>query len=240
LTYSNENVDSKYDNYDNDPLVDYFDNEGDFLKNSIALTGRYDNRDNIVNTHKGQYHNYSMEYSGLGGSVKFNKYRGQSSCFIPVADNFTGMFHLKGAYLQEIDDVNDTERFYLGGVSSIRGYKYRDIDNGEDSIVLSDGTLYTKKVGGNAMVQFNAEFKVPLYTEQGFFGVVFYDSGMVWDGPGNINKTFSFDQIRQTAGGGVRWYSPIGPLALDYGVIIDDIGDTGEGRWEFSMGGTFF
>lgn len=39
-------------------------------------------------------------------------------------------------------------------------------------------------------------------------------------------------------GAGVRWYSPIGPLRLEYGYVVDKTGllDDSKGRWEFTIG----
>ncbi len=63
-------------------------------------------------------------------------------------------------------------------------------------------------------------------------GVVFYDAGNTWDGG------YHLDDLRMTAGAGVRWYSPIGPLRLEYGYVLDRRGlnDDATGRWEFTIG----
>jgi outer membrane protein insertion porin family len=42
--------------------------------------------------------------------------------------------------------------------------------------------------------------------------------------------------MRQTAGFGVRWYSPIGPLRLEYGFVLDRKTDESIGRFEFTIG----
>jgi len=61
-------------------------------------------------------------------------------------------------------------------------------------------------------------------------GVVFYDTGNTWDGG------YQFNDMRQTVGAGIRWYSPIGPLRLEYGHVLDRRANEAAGRWEFSIG----
>ena len=48
-----------------------------------------------------------------------------------------------------------------------------------------------------------------------------------------------FDDLRTTAGVGLRWYSPIGPLRIEYGYVINggkDLNDESRGCWEFTIG----
>jgi outer membrane protein insertion porin family len=63
-------------------------------------------------------------------------------------------------------------------------------------------------------------------------GVVFYDAGNSW------NSGIHLNDLRQTAGVGLRWYSPIGPLRLEYGWVLDrgNLQDDATGRWEFTIG----
>jgi len=85
-------------------------------------------------------------------------------------------------------------------------------------------------------MQFNVEYIIPLIKEAGVVGVLFYDTGNVYDGYSNI----SFSGLRQTAGFGFRWYSPMGPLRIENGYILDPKeGESRSGRWEFTMGGAF-
>jgi outer membrane protein insertion porin family len=67
-------------------------------------------------------------------------------------------------------------------------------------------------------------------------GVVFFDTGEVF---GN-DETVDFGQLRESIGGGIRWYSPVGPIRVEYGHILDPKSGFGEGgRWEFTMGTAF-
>jgi outer membrane protein insertion porin family len=84
-------------------------------------------------------------------------------------------------------------------------------------------------------VQFNFEVIFPLFEDQGLAGVVFYDTGQVYG-----EESVDFGDLRSSAGGGIRWYSPVGPIRIEYGYVLDPIPGYGEGgRWEFAMGGSF-
>jgi outer membrane protein insertion porin family len=46
--------------------------------------------------------------------------------------------------------------------------------------------------------------------------------------------------LRSSVGFGFRWYSPMGPLRIEYGHKLDvQEGEDSGGRWEFSMGSAF-
>jgi outer membrane protein insertion porin family len=143
--------------------------------------------------------------------------------------------HGEAGYVQELDGYTlpDYEKFYLGGMNSVRGFDFQGIYiegvNDEGSIT---------KEGGEKYVQFNFELTYPLLKDMGIVGVVFYDTGNVYDSDDPID----LGDLRQSAGYGIRWYSPIGPIRIEGGHILDPIEERGEDssvQWEFSMGGTF-
>ncbi len=51
-----------------------------------------------------------------------------------------------------------------------------------------------------------------------------------------MGQRLSFDDLRQTAGVGIRWYSPIGPLRLEWGYVLDRKADESASRFEFTIG----
>ena len=93
-------------------------------------------------------------------------------------------------------------------------------------------------VGGEAMVQFNFELVFPLLKDLGVQGVVFFDTGRIYETASDID--FNLGDLRKSAGGGIRWLSPMGPLDIEYGFILDPKEtDHGPGNFEFSMGSSF-
>jgi outer membrane protein insertion porin family len=86
------------------------------------------------------------------------------------------------------------------------------------------------------MQVYNVEYRFPLLKNQGLFGVVFFDVGGVYkSGVRGADDT----GLRPSVGGGVRWYSPLGPLRVEYGFNLDPRDDEDSGQVEFSIGATW-
>jgi len=200
--------------------------EGENTTSSITTGLIYDSRNKIYNPTKGSRHSISVEYAGLGGDVAFTKYLGETGWYIPVFKDIVTFLHGEIGYVQENSggDLPDYERSYLGGLNSLRGYDWRDVyvldENGDE-------------IGGDKYVQFNVEILFPLLKKEGLVGLLFYDTGNVY----NDGESIDLGDLRETAGFGFRWYSPMGPIRLERGYIIDDEGSGGQ--WEFGMGGAF-
>jgi outer membrane protein insertion porin family len=119
-------------------------------------------------------------------------------------------------------DLPISNRYVLGGINSLRGFRYVGPTYGGTSDVI----------GGTDMLIFNVELIFPFIKDAGMKLVAFYDAGNSWD-----NK-YDMGDLRQSVGAGIRWYSPIGPLRLEYGHIINngELNDDNSGRWEFTIG----
>ncbi|NNG00655.1 MAG: outer membrane protein assembly factor BamA [Desulfobacteraceae bacterium] len=221
-------------------VTDIKDIEDDASKNVKELSGqnvssgvtgalRYDSRDRLFNPTEGANHRISAEYTGLGGDIAFTKYLAETGWYVPIYKGLVGFVHGEGGYVYKnpTGKLPDYEKFYLGGPNSLRGFGYKDI-HVEDS----DGD----KIGGNTYVQGNLELIFPIFEKAGVMGVVFYDTGNVF----GREEAIDVENLRQSAGYGFRWYSPLGPMRIENGYILDprDGEETG-GRWEFTMGQAF-
>jgi len=232
VTYEYENADIK--DVAADASNSTLDLEGETVVTS-SLTTRlgYDSRNRIFNATEGQNHSISLEYSGLGGDIGFTKILAETGWFIPLYKSLVGFFHAETGYVAEHSGkiLPDWERFYLGGINSVRGFDWRDISPTE---INRNG--YLTKIGGDKFIQFNVETKFPLAKDKGLWGVVFVDAGDVYNNDEDLDLT----DLRKSTGLGVRWYSPMGPLRLEYGYVLDPVeGEERGGRWEFTMGGAF-
>ncbi len=211
---------------------DYTDvDAGNYVTSSVTLSLRYDSRNSAFNPTRGSEHSVSVEYAGdwLGGEIDFTKYIVETGWYHPLFWKFTGFLHGKAGFLDDRsdDDIDiDYERFYLGGISSVRGYDWQDIN------ATPEGE--TEERGGEKFVQFNAEVSFPLIEEMKLVGVLFYDAGDAYE----KSEDIAWDDLYTSFGGGIRWYSPMGPIRIEYGSILNGKEYSG-GRWEFSMGGTF-
>ncbi len=200
------------------------DFEGTSTQSTVSAELRYDSRNRIFNPTEGSEHSFSVEYAGFGGDIAFTKYIGKTGWYFPIYKGTVGFLHAKAGHVRENPDgrLPDWERFYLGGINSLRGFDWRSI-----SPVNEEGV----KIGGDKFIQFNAEYLVPLFPDMGIFGVAFFDTGNAY----NNDEDIDLNNMRESAGLGFRWFSPVGPIRLEYGFILDRREGEGSGRWEFSM-----
>ncbi|GFO61590.1 outer membrane protein assembly factor BamA [Geomonas silvestris] len=186
----------------------------------------------------------SIEFAGLGGSNRFLRYVTEHTYFHPVA--FGSVASVRGTlgYIQGLGKgVPIDERFYLGGISSLRGYAGRTVSpylapwvttndyNGNETTAQNHVYL-----GGLMEAVANVEYTFPLLKDAGLKGVVFFDAG-------NCDNTFksTFGSVLTSYGFGFRWFSPIGPLRLEYGIPLNPRQgvDSSSGKLEFSIGSIF-
>ncbi len=205
------------------------DQEGTHSTSSITATLRRDTRDAIFNTTRGSNNYVQVEYAGLGGTNKFTKYTAGSGWFFPLFWGTVFAAQGKVGYVQEnaADGLPLYEKFYLGGINSLRGFEFASV--GPKDPATGD------TIGGEKMLQFNFEFIFPLLADMGLKGLVFFDTGNAWA----ESEDYSLSDLRRSAGLGVRWYSPVGPLRLEYGWILDRKEGENAGAWEFTIGSMF-
>lgn len=170
----------------------------------------------------GTYNTASAEFSGLGGD-EFQKYTAESSIFIPTWWKLVLVLHSRAGYISgkypEVEALR-YERFYLGGMDTIRGY-------GNYSIVPPG----YEENGGNQMALLNVEYRFPIYSA--VRGLVFFDMGQTWG-----DNEWPWERIspRKSIGAGVR-LDLMGALArLEYAIPLDS---TRGGQFLFDIGPAF-
>ena len=115
---------------------------------------------------------------------------------------------------EELRTLPISERFFAGGDVTVRGFA---LDRLGEPIGEPGGTIDQDGFpqGGNAMLIFNGEVRVPVTGNIGVVG--FLDVGNVYDRVGNMRLT----RLRGGAGFGVRYRSPVGPIRVDLGFKLD-------------------
>ncbi|MCU0598455.1 MAG: outer membrane protein assembly factor BamA [Desulfobacterales bacterium] len=222
--YISYNYDDSYiDDIDED-ASEYIE-QGSYTESSVSVSTVYDSRNRMFNPTEGASHKATVQYAGIGGNVGFTKITAETGWYYPLFWSTVGFLHAESGYVWENKYLPDYDRFYLGGINSLRGFDWREV-----SPVDENGYEY----GGDRYIQFNVEYLFPIIKDAGFMGLLFYDTGNAFDG-GPLDLT----ELRETAGGGIRWYSPMGPLRLEHGTILDRKPGEDSGRWEFSIGGFF-
>lgn len=197
---------------------------GKTTASNVSLGLTRDTTDDNIFPSRGSKNSLGMDYTGglLGGDTAFVRYQATSAWFFPLPLNTT--FGIRGrlGYMQGHGgkDVPVYERFFLGGMSSLRGLR----------TIGPVDTLTGDVIGGLTMFNANVEYLFPLLKDAGMKGVLFYDTGNAW------LSGYRLDDLRHTAGVGIRWYSPIGPLRLEWGYVLDRKEGETPSRWEFTIG----
>ena len=204
-----------------------------------------DTRNRIYDATKGSRHSLEVEYAGgpLGGDNGFTRLEGSTSWYFPLFWGMTFHSKLAGGAVDENSDEHLPvyEKFYLGGLTTIRGFDSGEISPveiveynfiQENAPATGPGTgaanFYENRVGGLAMWYSNIEVIFPLVKDAGLKGVVFYDIGRV-----------SGTSTKNSAGVGFRWLSPVGPLRLEWGYNLDPEEGEDQSNWDFSIGAAF-
>jgi outer membrane protein insertion porin family len=229
LIYQYENV----DNYNVRPAaILSADDSGRVRVSSITPGVVLDLRDDPFNPRRGSLHGLAVKEAlkMLGSQADFTKLTVQTSWFIPITrQSILAVSGRGGVALPQRDTqtIPIHERFYLGGVTTLRGYLQ---DSVGPATKASDGTL--TPLGGESMVVFNAE--VRLSQTEGFGLVLFYDTGNVWS-----DRSIMLSDLRASSGMGIRYNTPVGPLRLDYGQKIHRRSGESPGELHFSIGNMF-
>jgi len=197
---------------------------GETTSSGVTVSLTRDSTDDIMFPSTGSKNSASVEYTGgpFLGSVSYTRYGVSSAWFFPLPlDTVFGIRGRIGAMKgNQGKEIPVFERYYLGGINSLRGLR----EVGPKDPATGD------VIGGLTMLNFNAEYLFPLIKNAGMKGLVFFDTGNTWE------SGYHLGDMRKTAGVGVRWYSPIGPLRLEWGYVLDKKDGESPSRFEFTIG----
>lgn len=171
---------------------------------------------NPLNPTKGSRQVLSFEFAGLGGEEEYYLFEARNQWYYPILKTeeigeFTFSLRTTFGYgdSRNSDEVLPLfRRYFPGGINSVRGFKNRSLGPKDE-----DGNEF----GGSKEFINNAEIIFPLLSSAGIKGVLFYDIGEAFDDENSIN----FSDLRQAWGVGVRWFSPLGPIRIEFGFPID-------------------
>jgi len=188
---------------------------------------RRDSRDSLFSATKGSDNSLSFELAGLGGDTAFVRYIAESGWYIPLKWSMVAVSHARAGGMNKLSwgAMPVYELFYLGGIDTIRGFKYAEISPRDPNT--------GDRIGGPRFLQLNQELRFPLYKKMGLTGTIFFDAGNVY-GPNYVGPF-----LRTSAGVGFRWFSPMGPLRVEWGYNLSKHPWERSSAWEFTMGGSF-
>ncbi len=204
---------------------------GKTLTSAIGLSLTRDTRDFAFDPKSGARNSLTVEYAGtfLGGDNAYLKIIGDSSRFFPVWWDHIFSLHGRIGYASGIEGkvLPVGERFFVGGINTVRGFKFGKagpVDSG-----------FGEVLGGNKELFFNIEYLIPLVKEARIKALLFYDYGAAFDDDELIRAS----GMREAAGFGIRWISPVGPLRLEWGKNLSPKPDEPSRTVEFSIGTLF-
>lgn len=122
---------------------------------------------------------------------------------LPWNSKFIGRTDLGATLVDQFDKLPTSYRFYAGGINSIRGYDYKELGPKD-----SQGNV----IGGKFLTVLSLEYEKAVLDDWGI--AAFIDSGNAYN-PDNI-------LLKTGVGLGVRWYSPFGPVRIDFAVPLNE------------------
>jgi len=205
--------------------------EGAKLTSAPGYTLTFNTLDNNKNPTSGLLVDWREDFAGAGGDVHYLKSSADLKYYQPLVSDLVGLIHLQGGILNQIgnDSLRMLDHFQMGP-QLVRGFAPNGIGPRDITVGTTDDALGgTKYWGASAELQWPFWF---LPKEVGLKGAVYADAGALWDykGPTSWAQTgevgayaMQFDNqylVRTSAGVGVIWASPFGPLRFDYAVPI--------------------
>jgi outer membrane protein insertion porin family len=189
----------------------------------------WDRRDNPILPRRGTHAMASVEVARpfLGGDTSFTKYELGGSWFVPLGTGAELAFAVRGGFTQLLLGFGPlplSERFFLGGDTTVRGFGYKQIGPKDAA---------GNPLGGDIYAVGNTELRFTLH--KALRGVVFLDGGELWANQENLPAS----GLRSSVGLGLRYETLVGPIRLDYGYKINRREGESPSRWHLTIGYPF-
>ncbi len=201
--------------------------EGKSLTSSIRPIISRNTLNSLFDPTRGSTEELSVEYAGLGGQSDFFKVDARARFYWPVYKSSllgTFVYSIGGAVGYGRGDRGNGgnelplfERYFPGGINSIRGFRTRTLGPREPIRDAQGRTNDTDPIGGSNQLIINNELIFPIVEQLGLKGVVFFDTGNAWSN----DSAFDLGDLRYAVGGGIRWLSPLGPIRVEIGFPLD-------------------
>ena len=226
---------TQYDTY-------YFEN---YNKSSVTASAKWDNTDDYYLPREGFTFTQSIEKAGIGGDANFIKTRTDFGYFqgLDKYIGFDAIFRYKARLYVTIDNgyIPLAEKFYMGGIGSVRGYQSYSIS---PTIADATGTdivngKQVRRIGGTQTFSNSLELSMPLVPKAKMRIVTFVDWGVIADNITNAAKLVTNNESRGGYGLGLEWFSPVGPVQLMFAKPLMEKSYDKTAIFEFTMGQRF-
>jgi outer membrane protein insertion porin family len=189
-----------------------------------------DSRDSSISPSKGSLKRADLE-SGLGSEIGFTKVAYQYQNFYAINKDFTWANNIEVGYGAGLGrkDYPFFKNYFVGGIGSVRGYR---------SNTLGATDTNGDHIGGAKKLVLNSEVLFPLPgtgKDRAARLFVFTDGGYAW----SEGQKVAFSNLRFSAGFGLSWLSPIGPLKFSYGIPLKKQASDQLQKFQFQIGTGF-
>ncbi len=219
------------------------------IKSSMLTEVVVDTRDNWFDASRGSRNTASVELAGgpYGGDINYYKPLVTSSWYFPTFWKFVFSLNARASWVNAFypsKEVPSSERFFLGGVDTVRGYDQSSILPRVYEI-NQYGHTEMSELPGRIYTLFNAEYKFPIVQEGNrtiFQGAFFVDAGGNWLSTRDISLTTGALDKRMKAGVGFgfRFKTPVFPIRLDFAFPLNPRQEDSKGLQPYFTIGNIF
>lgn len=195
-------------------------------RNILTLTPSlsFDRRDAFTRPRKGIMINTSVD---IGKGLEFSvddilRFQAEARGYYTLFSRLTIAAVIRGGYCMPYGDnhtVPADRKFYLGGTGDLRGFE--------------ENKFHSDSRGANTLLFGSTELRIDLGYNLEL--PLFFDAGRLE----NSISSLSLHQIHSSAGTGIRYITPVGPVGLLYGWKINQKAAKKQGMFHFSLGYTF-
>jgi len=196
-----------------------------------------DGRDSALVPTEGTLQRFNADIS-VAGDVRYVRTSYQYQQYIPITKKYTLAFNTDLGWGQGLkgQDYPLFKNFYVGGLGSVRGFEQSTLGPTEETNPPTN--LAPIYLGGSKKVVLNAEFLMPFPGVGNdrtlrLFG--FTDIGRAF----GENEKISANELRASAGIGLSWISPLGPLRFSYATPLRKQTNDKIQRLQFQIGTSF-
>src|SRR5581483_4057957 len=198
---------------------------GPVLTSLVGYTLGYNTLDDNRNPTSGLLMDFKQDFAGVGGNVQFMRTTVDSRTFYEVLPDVVGVLHLQGGHITGLSNGLRMLDHFQMGPNLVRGFAPSGIGPRDTSLQTFTGQA--DPLGGSMYWGASLEFQTPLYflpKDTGVKVAAFVDSGSLWNyrGPTSFPQTGetlspvgSSMFVNTSAGVGLLWASPFGPIRFD-------------------------
>ncbi len=203
-----------------------------YTSSAVPLTIGWsrDSRDSALAPNSGRYQKFNSQWS-IAGDARYVRANYQLQQFVPLSKKFTFAFNGEVGVGSGLGGrpFPVFKNFYSGGLGSVRGF---------DQGTLGPRDVTGASLGGPKKVTLNVEFIAPFPgagNDRTLRVFTFVDAGNVY----GENDSIRLNEMRVSAGVGLSWISPFGPLSLAYAKPIRKFAGDRIQELQFQIGTSF-